>query len=95
MNDLNLFLSINNHASPCCSSLHNSRQKVLYFFCHIVIDKLNDGYEDCSPGPVYNTTGMGIKTRAVSFTTGKGSRTNINEGVLNNPSPTHYENTLK
>lgn len=60
-----------------------------------MIDKLNDGYEDCSPGPVYNTSGMGIKTRSVSFKTGKSERTKINQGVLNNPSPTHYQNAPK
>ena len=46
---------------------------------------------DSSPGPVYNMHGTGIKTRALTFTTGKSQRTVINEGAPNNPSPSHYK----
>lgn len=38
---------------------------------------------------------MGIKTRSVSFKTGKSQRTKINHGVLNNPGPTQYNNAPK
>ena len=35
--------------------------------------------------------GTGMKTKILSFTTGKSQRTVINQGAPNNPSPSHYK----
>jgi hypothetical protein len=35
-------------------------------------------------------SGTGIKQRAITYSNGRSRRSHINEGVLNNPSPTHY-----
>ena len=39
---------------------------------------------------MYNLSGKGVKTRILSVPAGTSQRTDINEGVLNNPSPSHY-----
>jgi len=40
----------------------------------------NDDYEG-SPGPMYNTFGLGIRHKSLSFGIGMSKRTQINNGV--------------
>jgi hypothetical protein len=47
-----------------------------------------------SPGPIYNTSGLGIKQKSVSHSIGKSERTKINHWVEHTPAPTHYEPKL-
>lgn len=44
-----------------------------------------------SPGPIYNTWGMGIKQKSVSHSVGNSKRTEINHWVEKTPSPAQYK----
>ena len=53
-------------------------------FCEI------DEYQNSSPGPKYDTFGIGIKNKNKTFSIGKSNRYNINHGIEKTPGPTEY-----
>lgn len=47
--------------------------------------------DHASPGPAYNTWGLGIKQKSASHAIGNSRRTEINHWVERTPSPAHYQ----
>ena len=69
---------------------HQGHRQEAYSSSNLAINELNDGYEDCSPGPKYNMFGTGIKTKTLSYSPSKFRRTMINEGTMKTPGPSDY-----
>jgi hypothetical protein len=66
-----------------------SHPKKEYSFAKIAIFQMQE-QDYSSPGPIYNTSGLGQKQKSASHRIGNSTRTQINHWMENTPSPAHY-----